>query len=247
MNRSVFGWVAAVVLAFGGAAFAWVFWFAGGSGEPTTQLTTPELAATTTSVPVVAEDSTTSSTSATGRPLTFVIDQSVSEARFELDEVLRGTPTHVVGTTDQVAGQVRFDPADLSTVELSDIVVNARTLTTDSERRDRAVRGPVILDSASDDHELITFVPTEVIGLPDSVESGVAISFEVLGDLTIRGVTQPTTFSVSARLGEDATLVANAEATVLRSDFGIGIPSVPGVADVTDEVLIALDFTARQG
>jgi hypothetical protein len=30
----------------------------------------------------------------------------------------------------------------------------------------------------------------------------------------------------------------------LRSDFGIGIPSVPFVADVTDEVFLNLEFVA---
>ena len=247
MNRSVFGWIIAAVLAFGGSAFAWVFWFAGGSGEPTTELTTPELAATTTSTSVSAGESTTSSTLAAGGPLTFVIDQSTSEARFELDEVLRGTPTHVVGTTDHVAGQVRFDPSDMSSVELSDIVINARTLTTDSERRDRAIRGPVILDSASDEHELITFSPSEVTGLPSSVALSDEVSFQVVGELTIKGTTRSATFDLSATLGNDGTLSGTAAATVLRSDFGIGIPSVPGVADVTDEVLIVLDFVAREG
>ncbi len=70
-----------------------------------------------------------------------------------------------VGTTHEVAGQVRFDPADPSTMELSQMVVNARTLKTDSSLRDRAIRGPVILDSASDEFELITFDPTAIEGL----------------------------------------------------------------------------------
>ena len=51
MNRTVIGWIVAGALAVAGATFAYLFWFAGGSGEPTTELTTPELAPTTTSAP----------------------------------------------------------------------------------------------------------------------------------------------------------------------------------------------------
>jgi hypothetical protein len=40
------------------------------------------------------------------------------------------------------------------------------------------------------------------------------------------------------------TIDGTAEATVLRSDYGIRIPNAPGVADVSDEVLIRLEFAA---
>jgi polyisoprenoid-binding protein YceI len=41
-----------------------------------------------------------------------------------------------------------------------------------------------------------------------------------------------------------STIEGSAEGTVLREDFGIGIPSVPGVAEVSEEVLIRLEFVA---
>jgi len=56
-----------------------------------------------------------------------------------------------------VAGQVAVDPTDLSTIQFSQIIVNARTFETDSGNRDRAIRGPIILNSASDEFEFITF------------------------------------------------------------------------------------------
>ncbi len=235
----------AALLAVGGAAFAWVFWFAGGSGEPTTELTTPELATTTTTTSVGS--TSTSVAEASSGPLAFVIDQADSIASFEIDEVLRGTPTHVVGTTDQLVGQVLLDPNDLSSIQISEIVINARTLTTGSDRRDRAIRGPIILDSGSDQHELISFTVTEVSGLPGSAEIGSEVSFMVEGQLTIKGATNLVGFEVIAELADEVTLIGSATATVLRSGFGIGIPTVQGVADVTDEVLLNLEFVARAG
>jgi polyisoprenoid-binding protein YceI len=49
---------------------------------------------------------------------------------------------------------------------------------------------------------------------------------------------------VTATLVDEATIEGSASATVLRSDYGIGIPNAPGVADVGDEVLIRMDFVA---
>jgi polyisoprenoid-binding protein YceI len=249
MKKSVIGWILAAVLAVGGAAFAYLFWFAGGSGEPSTELTTPPLADATTTTSSPSDTTAAGSDTTTGGSgaVAFVIDPGQSIARFELDEVLRGEDTHVVGTTDQVAGQVQVDPSDLAGVEFSDIIVNARTFTTGAEQRDRAIRGPVILDSASDANELITFSVISVDGLSGELSSGETAEFTITGDLTVKGTTQPVTFDATVTMVNERTIEGSAVAEVTRDMFEIGIPSVPSVADVTNEVVIALDFVAVAG
>jgi polyisoprenoid-binding protein YceI len=250
-NRSL-AWIGVPLLAVAGASFAYLFWFAGGSGEPSTELTTPQLAAkTSTTLATVSSGegspATTTDPVVESAALTFVIDPTQSTARFELDEVLNGSPKHVVGTTDQLVGQVRVDEADLSSAEFSDIVVNARTLTTDSERRDRAIRGPIVLDSASDANELITFTVTSVDGLAGSVQVGDTVEFTITGDVTVKGTSQEVTFDASVTFVELGTIQGTATAEITRDMFGIGIPSVPSVADVSNEVLIGIDFVAVAG
>ena len=244
MSRSLIGWIVAAVVAVGLGALAWLF-FAGGSGEPTAELTTPTIAADTTAPgdTTATEDIEPDDTVA-GATTAFVIDADQSEASFEIDEVLRGSPNTVVGSTNEVAGQVQFDPSDLSSVEFSQIVINARTFATDSGFRDRAIRGPVILNSASDEFELITFDITSVDGLEGSVAVGDTLQFTVTGELTIRGETSEAAFAVEATYDDTGIISGIAETTVLRSDFGIGIPNAPGVADVGDEVIIRLEFVA---
>ncbi len=228
MKRSVIAWIVAFALTIGGAAFAWL-WFAGGSGEPSTELTTPA---------IVEADGLQS----------FVITPGGgSIASFEIDEELRGSPQRVVGTTGEVAGQVQVDLSDVTTVQLSEIVVNARTFRTDSERRDRAIRGPVILNSASDEFEFITFVPSTTAVSPGSFLPGETIEFTVVGNMTIRGVTGKATFDVFATLVDAKTIKGTAFSRALRSHFGIGIPNVPGVANVSDEVILIFDFVAVSG
>ena len=234
MSRSLIGWIVAAVLAVGGAALAWVY-FAGGSGEPSTELTTPDIAG-----------ETTIAGSAGGSP-EFVIDPTQSLATFEIDEELSGSPNHVVGTTNVVAGQIQVDPSDLSTVQFSQIIINGRTFATDSSFRDRAIRGPIILNSAVDEFELITFDVTSVDGLSGSASPGDTVEFTLTGQLTVRGTTNQETFEVTATLADESTLTGTAETTALRSDYGIGIPNVPRVANVSDEALIRLEFVAISG
>ena len=234
--------MAAVAVA--GAGLAYVF-LAGGSGEPSTDLTTPTIASEAT---LGSEDdpASTASSGSVGA-VVFVIDASQSEASFQIDEVLRGSPNTVVGTTSEVAGQIRFDPADLSTLEFSQVVINARTFDTGSRLRDRAIRGPIILNSAQDEFELIILTSASANGLDGQANPGDALSFTVTGDLTIQSTTKSVTFDVVAELVDTQTIRGTAEAIVSRAEFGIGIPNVPIVADVGDDVLIRLDFVAISG
>src|SRR5262245_33066343 len=71
--------------------------------------------------------------------LRFQILPERSEVRFTIPEVLRGQPNEVVGKSNQVAGQIAVDPADLGTAKIGVIQVNARTLQTDDSRRNRAI------------------------------------------------------------------------------------------------------------
>lgn len=244
MNRSLFRWIALAAVAVAGAGLAYVF-LAGGSGEPSTDLTTPTIASEAT---LGSEDdpASTASSGSVGA-VVFVIDASQSEASFQIDEVLRGSPNTVVGTTSEVAGQIRFDPADLSTLEFSQVVINARTFDTGSRLRDRAIRGPIILNSAQDEFELIILTSASANGLDGQANPGDSLSFTVTGDLTIQSTTKSVTFDVVAELVDTQTIRGTAEAIVSRAEFGIGIPSVPIVADVGDDVLIRLDFVAISG
>lgn len=238
--KIVLGIVGAVV-ALGLGAFAFVY-FAGGSGEPTTDVTAPTI--------VAAEDTITTESTGATQPAaeeSGLVDLVLTDATatFELEEVLRGEPKNVAGSTTEIAGRIQVDPADLSFTVVSDIIINARTFATDSGVRDRAIRGPVILDSASDEFELITFSPTSIDGLADSAEVGDELNFTIDGDLEIKGTTNPVTFEVTSTLTGPASIEGMATTTVNRTEWGIDIPSVASVADVTEAVVLTITFTAQ--
>lgn len=172
----------------------------------------------------------------------FEISQDASEVRFELDEDLRGNRITVVGTTNQVAGQIALDLNDLSTAQVGVIQINARALATDNDFRNRAIQNE-ILDTG--DYEFISFVPTAVNGLPASASVGEEISFTIDGDLTIRDVTESVTFSVVATAVSATEISGTAIATVLRDAYGLNIPEVPNVANVENEVDLIINFVAN--
>lgn len=172
----------------------------------------------------------------------FTISPENSQVRFELNEELRGEPKTVVGTTDQVAGQIAVDRSDLSATQVGTIQVNARTLATDNDFRNRAINNEIL---NTDEHEFITFTPTAINGLPDNVDIGGTVNFTIVGDLTIRDITNEATFNVEATLVSDTELTGTASTIVSRTDYDLNIPSVPNVANVEEEVELYIDFMSN--
>jgi len=184
-----------------------------------------------------AEENTSEENSQSG---VFRIDPSQSEARFTLNELLEGQPTVVIGKTSQVAGELRVD-LDQMQVQIGEILVNARDLTTNNSFRNRAIHNRIL---NSNTYEFISFAPTEIIFLPGEVSFGDEIDFEISGALTIKGVTQQVIFTAGITPVSEMQLEGHAETMLTYADFGIIIPSVARVAEVDEEVLLEIDFVA---
>lgn len=184
------------------------------------------------------EESTTTSSS---ESVAFEINPEQSSARFELDEDLRGNRITVVGTAEEVAAQILFDPADLSSAQIGTVLVNARTFATDNNFRNRAIHNRILFTA---DYEFITFEPTELVGLPASADVGDTIEFQIVGDLTIVEVTREATFDAVVTAVDDETLEGSASSVILLTDYELEIPQVPNVANIEEELELYLDFVA---
>jgi polyisoprenoid-binding protein YceI len=182
--------------------------------------------------------------SALAEPVLFSIVQAESQARFTLDELLRGNPKTVIGETNQVAGEISVDFDNPANSQVGLIQVNARTLVTDSDFRNRAIKNE-ILDTG--EFEFISFQPTLISGLPESVAVGETLTFKIEGELTIRDISNPVGFEVNITVTSKTTLSGYASTSVARADYDLQIPSVPSVADVDEEVLVEIEFTAVNG
>ena len=201
----------------------------------------PSTVATTA---VATETAQTPATSAPATSAGTIIAQIVpeeSEARFIIDEVLNNAPKTVVGTTNQVAGEIAVNPTDPTQTRVGTIQVNARTLTTDSEFRNRAIKNRILM---TDQYEFVTFTPKQLTGLPQQATMAQEYTFQIIGDLTIRDTTREVTFDVTSKPVSNTRLEGTAKATIQYADFGLTIPQVRQVASVDEQVRLEIEFVA---
>jgi polyisoprenoid-binding protein YceI len=258
MSKSVILIAAAVLVLVALAGGIWLYdWVLGETQAASAPVSAPtlEIAASATNTPAPTLAPTEALPIATDPPQAaqpvqveppspsqttiYQINQSESQVRFNIFELLRGQPKDVIGVSNQVAGQVAVNLADLGGAQIGEIVINARTLETDDSRRNQAIRNRILF---TDQYEFITFKPTQISGLSGSAAPGQSFTFQVTGDLTIKNITQPMTFDVTVTVESPERLVGSAKATLNRADFELVVPSVPFVANVGETITLEIDF-----
>ena len=188
------------------------------------------------------EETDRAEASASTAAQTFVIVGEESEARFIIDELLFGAPKTVIGTTSELSGELTVNAANPSASEIGPIQVDANTFITDNDRRNGAIRRFILQTSR---YKFITFTPTAISGMPDAVSIGDEVAFDVSGDLTIRDITNPVSFTVTLQIVSESELQGIATTVIAREAYALTIPQVPSVANVSEEVIVEFDFVAR--
>jgi polyisoprenoid-binding protein YceI len=120
--------------------------------------------------------------------------------------------------------------------------VDLRTLASDEARRDNRIRNEWL---ESNKYPWAEFKATAIEDFPANATEGQDVSFKVTGDMTIREITKPQTFAVTARLDGD-TFTGTATSYVLMQDYGFEPPSILGMLEVTDGVTVTVNFTAPE-
>ncbi len=240
----------AIVIGLGAVAYSVFRTPEAASGE----LETIPVAAATPTVPqpteappateVAAAEPTEEPALAAGGPVVYTLVQQDSEVRFIIDEVLNGAPKTVFGITDQVSGEIALDWANPASSQIGTILVNARTLTTDNDFRNRAIKNQILV---TDTYEFITFVPRQITGLPAAVSLNEPYEFQITGDLTVRDVTREVVFDAIVVPVSATSLEGSAATTILYADYGITIPQARSVTSVSDEVRLEIEFVATTG
>ncbi|MEO5927457.1 MAG: YceI family protein [Patescibacteria group bacterium] len=236
MNQKAIIAVVIILLGIAGyGAFAYMTRPVAAPSQPINGITTPT---SSTTEPTVNGSTSTD-------PNAYTIRQENSHVNFVLDEILRGSPYTVVGTSTEVGGQITVDRTKLQDATVGTIRINARTIKTDDPGRNGMI-GRFILKSEDPENEFITFETKEIVGLPTSADIGTPLHFTMTGDLKIAGTTRSETFDVNAMFSDDHTVTGYASSVVKRSDFNLNIPDIPFVANVTDDVTLSIDFTATK-
>jgi polyisoprenoid-binding protein YceI len=171
----------------------------------------------------------------------LVVEQPGNEVRYRVRERLFGKDfdNDAVGVTQSVSGEIAF--ADDGTVipEGSKITIDLTGLKSDQERRDRYVQGR-ILETAK--FPTVVFEPTSVRGAPKTLPTSGSTAFSLIGNLTVKGVTKPATWFVSARFSP-TTVTGSASTAFAFTDFSIDKPKVQSVLSVADTIKLEYDFS----
>jgi polyisoprenoid-binding protein YceI len=153
-----------------------------------------------------------------------------SFAGYRVDEVLSGEDITVTGRTEEVDGTVTLDGGTITDAE---IVVDMASVATDEPPRDEYFRTEAL---QTDTYPTATFTLTEPAEVPDG-----ATAVDLVGDLTVHGVTQQVTLDaeVAAAAGADTVQVVGS-VPITFADFGVEAPSL---GFVTVEEQGAVEFS----
>ncbi len=167
---------------------------------------------------------------------TWNIDPAHSAAQFQVKHLMIST---VRGEFGKMSGNVAFDGKDFSTIK-AEAVVDVASINTREKKRDDHLRSADFFDAAN--YPTITFRSKRV----ENVKGN---NFNLIGDLTMRGVTREIVLEVEATpvikgMGGESRIGAHATGKVNRQDFGVkwnrSLDS--GGVMVSDEVQIILDL-----
>ncbi|WP_437736147.1 YceI family protein [Sorangium sp. So ce1335] len=172
----------------------------------------------------------------------WTIDKAHSGVSFSVRHMMI---SNVRGEFEGVAGEVTYDPRRPEASQVS-AAIDAASIRTRNDERDAHLRSADFLDAER--YPTITFVATSVRRRGDGLD--------VVGDLTIRGVSREVTLAVSELSGEHTDpyggrrLGATATTKIRRSDFGMSFNAIleTGGVLVGDEIAITLDIQlVKQG
>jgi polyisoprenoid-binding protein YceI len=179
---------------------------------------------------------------------TFLVQPSRSQAAYHIQEKFMSLPIGVGATavTDQVEGSIAVDLGDPQLLVAMDVKVDLASLKSDQENRDNKL----------DDDWLETrrfpeasFLAMRADGLPGDAASraarGEALTFTLLGELTIHGVTQEVPFEVTAFIN-GSSLIGTATSQIKMTDFGIDPPNMLDFVVVEDEVDLTINIFATE-
>ncbi len=173
--------------------------------------------------------------------LRLTVEPTGTAARYRVREQLVGhnLPNDAVGETKSVTGTIAFDSAGKVIRAASRFTVDAGTFVSDKDRRDGFVKGRLL---ESDQYPAVVLIPTEVRGASLPLSTSGTRAIEMTGDLTVRGVTRPTTWKGTANFA-GGKVAGSAGTAFTFADFQMEQPRVPVLLSVADTIHLEINFS----
>jgi polyisoprenoid-binding protein YceI len=170
----------------------------------------------------------------------YVLAPEGNSARYFVREQLASVnfPSDAVGVTDSLTGAITVDDKGQVVPAESKVVANISYLKSDRDMRDGFIRRRTM---ETDKYPTVTLVPREITGLAMPIPDSGRVTFTLLGDLTVKGVTRPTTWTVMAAMRRGAVR-GTASTGFTFADFQLEKPKVMSILSVADSIHLVYDF-----
>ena len=167
-------------------------------------------------------------------------------ARYKVREQLAGInfPSDAVGTTQAVSGAIVVKPDGSIDSAQSKLIVDLKSLTSDQQMRDGYIQNRT-LETAK--FPTMEFVPKRAVGLPSPLPAGMQAQagFQLIGDVTLHGVTKEVTWNVVATFGNE--LVGGRATTAIDyAMFNLTKPSLARLVSVDDKIELEIEFRCKR-
>jgi polyisoprenoid-binding protein YceI len=164
--------------------------------------------------------------------------QAGSKAEYRVREQLArlNFPNDAVGTTESLTGVIVMRP-DGGFAPDSKLTIDLRTLRTDEPKRDGFVRENTLETTR---YPRAEFVPQRQKGMPVPLPASGTANFQLIGDMTLHGVTAEQTWDVAASFAGDA-VTAKATTKFNFAKYKITIPRIFGLLSVDDDIRLELN------
>jgi polyisoprenoid-binding protein YceI len=161
-------------------------------------------------------------------------------ARFIVREQLLSAelPNDAVGTTSAVSGGILIHADGTVDTATSQFTVLLDSLTTDKKNRDKYIKEKT-LETAQ--YPTARLVVRQVRGLPTPLPASGTMTLTIVGDLTIHGVTRPTTWQATAT-ERNGVFTGTAMTHVNFEEFGMERPRLMLVVSIVDDIRLEYDF-----
>ncbi len=170
----------------------------------------------------------------------YVLAPEGNSARYFVREQLASInfPSDAVGVTDSLTGGITVDDKGQVVPAESKIVANISYLKSDRDMRDGFIRRRTL---DTEKYPTVTLVPREIKGLAMPIPDSGRVTFTLPGDLTVKGVTRPTTWTVMAAMRRGAVR-GTASTGFTFADFQLEKPKVMSILSVADSIHLVYDF-----
>ena len=170
---------------------------------------------------------------------TWEFDPAHSGATFSVRHLMIST---VRGEFGAMSGTIEYDGKDVASIKV-DVTIDATSITTRNEYRDKDLKSDHFFDVAK--YPSLTFKSKKAVAGKDG-------AFQLVGDLTMHGVTKEVTLDATAPskiikgMGGESRVGASATTKINRQDFGVTWNATVdgGGVVVSDAVSITIDIEA---